>query len=84
MVWGAFGGAMTSMLTILEGKQNSEKYVSTLENYLVPFVDELGGDGLSFQQDNASIHTSRYEGVVCGPKFFCSRLASEFAGLKPN
>ena len=47
------------MLAILEGKQNSEKYVSTLENYLVPFVDELGG-GLVFQQENAPIHQSRY------------------------
>ena len=42
MVWGAFGGAKKSMSAILEGKQTSEKYVSTLENYLVPFVDELG------------------------------------------
>ena len=60
MVWGAFEGAKTSMLTFLEGKQNSEKYVSTLENYLGPFLDELGGDELTFQQDNASIHQSRY------------------------
>ena len=60
MICGAFGGAKACMLAILEGKQNSEKYVSTLENYLVPFVDELGGDGLSFQRDNASIHQSRY------------------------
>ena len=60
MVWGAFEGAKTSMLAILEGKQNSEKYVSTLENYLVPFLDELGGDGLTFPQDNASIHQSWY------------------------
>ena len=59
MVWGAFGGAKTSTLIFLEGKQNSEKYVSTLENYLVPFLDELGGDGLTFQQENASMHQSR-------------------------
>ena len=51
MVWGAFGGAMTSMLA---------KYVSTLEHCLVPFLDELSGDGLTFQQDDASIHHSRY------------------------
>ena len=48
MVWGAFGGAKTNMLAILGGKQNCEKYLCTLENYLVPFVDELGGDGLSY------------------------------------
>jgi transposase len=59
MVWGAFGGSKTSMLAILEGNQNSDKYVSTLENYLVPFVDELGGEGVIFQQDKASIHTAR-------------------------
>ena len=48
------------MLAILDGKQDSNKYVTTLENHLVPFVDELvGGVGLIFQQDNASIHTSR-------------------------
>ena len=60
MVWGAFGGAKASMLAILEGKQNSEKYVSTLKNYLVPFLNELGSDGLNFQQDNASIHQFGY------------------------
>ena len=60
MICGAFGGAKACMLAILEGKQNSEKYVSTLENYLVRFVDELGGDGLVFQQENAPIHQSRY------------------------
>ena len=48
MVRGAFGGAKTSIMAFLEGKQNSEKYVSTLENYLVPFLDELGGDKLTF------------------------------------
>ena len=26
----------------------------------MPFFDELGGDGLTFQQDNASIHQSGY------------------------
>ena len=60
MGWGAFGDAKNSMLAFLEVKQNSEKYVSSLENYVVPFLDELGGDGLTFQQDNATIHQSRY------------------------
>ena len=42
MVWGTVGGAKTSMLSFLEGKQNSEKYVSTLENYLLPFFGRAG------------------------------------------
>ena len=83
MVWGAFGGAKTSMLAFLEGRQNSEKYVSTLEKYLVPFLDELGGDGLTFQQDNASIHQSGYTKAWFADQNF-SVIASSFAGLKPD
>ena len=71
MVWGAFGGAETRMLAILEGKQTAKSTYFTLKNYIIPFVDEQGGNGLSFQQDNASAtHFSVYEGVVCGPKNF--------------
>ena len=43
----------------MKGRQNLDKYINTLENYLFPFVNEFHEAGYIFQQDNASIHTSR-------------------------
>lgn len=38
-------------------QRNVHEYTGKLSS---AFFDELGGDGLIFQQDNASIHQSRY------------------------
>jgi hypothetical protein len=37
----------------------SAEYINVLEDYLLPFSDEVYGDDFFFQQDNASIHVSR-------------------------
>ncbi|KAG6583134.1 putative retroelement [Phytophthora cinnamomi] len=47
-----------SELVILEGNQNSERYIYTLSEYLLPFIDRVYDRECVFQQDNASIHTS--------------------------
>lgn len=37
-VWGAFSVKGKSELAFLEGKQNAEKYIDTLGDYLFPFA----------------------------------------------
>ena len=57
MVWGCFGmGGLR--LEITEGRMDAEKYKTLLEQQLLPYVNDLGGEGYIFQQDNAPIHTS--------------------------
>jgi len=56
MVWGAFCKAGKSELKFLIGRQNSEDYISTLQTHLQPFIQS---ETQIFQQDNASVHTSR-------------------------
>ncbi|KAG1705289.1 hypothetical protein DVH05_028532 [Phytophthora capsici] len=58
-VWGAFSSKGTSELAFLEGKQNAEKYIDTLGDYLFPFAHLYHGLDFEFQHDNASIHTAR-------------------------
>ncbi|OWZ09889.1 hypothetical protein PHMEG_00017336 [Phytophthora megakarya] len=48
-----------SGLVILEGKQNAEKYIDTLGDYLFPFAHLYHGLEFQFQHGNASIHTAR-------------------------
>ena len=59
MVWAAISSRGSSELVFLEGKQNSLKYVGTLDQYLFPMCDKFGYDAVIFQQDNAPLHTSR-------------------------
>lgn len=58
MVWGAFCVYGTSKIVFLEGRQDSNKYIKTLQDHLLPFVDAWYGRDCIFQQDNASIHSS--------------------------
>ncbi|OQR89886.1 hypothetical protein ACHHYP_05967 [Achlya hypogyna] len=59
MIWGAFSSKGKSELRVLEGKQDSYEYVTTLSDFLLPFAHTNYGYDFVFQQDNASIHTSR-------------------------
>lgn len=58
MVWGAIGWRGKSDLAFLDGKQNSEKYQTTLNDFLLPCGARIGGDRWKFMQDNAPIHAS--------------------------
>ncbi|GBM13170.1 hypothetical protein AVEN_64374-1 [Araneus ventricosus] len=42
MVWAAFGFNGKVGLAILDGRKNSPKYIETLENHLMPFVENTG------------------------------------------
>ena len=59
MVWAAISSRDSSELVFLEGKQNSLKYVETLDQYLFPLCDKFGDNAVIFQHDIAPLHTSR-------------------------
>lgn len=59
MIWGGFSARWKTQLVILNGLQDSSKYLKTLQNTLLPFTAVNHGDDYIFQQDNAPIHTSR-------------------------
>jgi transposase len=59
MVWGAFYADGKTSLAILEGNQDSDDYIYTLSEHLLPVAYGAFGCDVIFQQDNASIHTSR-------------------------
>ncbi|POM63542.1 transposable element Tc3 Transposase [Phytophthora palmivora] len=58
MVWGAFCAQGKSELVILEGTQDSERYIYSLSEHLLPYIDRIYGRDCIFQHDNASIHSS--------------------------
>ncbi|GBM45385.1 Transposable element Tc3 transposase [Araneus ventricosus] len=57
-VWAAFGFNDKVGLAFLDGRQNSPKYIETLENNLFPFAENIGVGNWEYQHDNAPIHTS--------------------------
>ncbi|GBL96720.1 Transposable element Tc3 transposase [Araneus ventricosus] len=57
MVWAAFGFNGQVGLAYLDGRQNSPKYMETLENHLMLFAENIGGRNWEHQHDNAPIHT---------------------------
>ncbi|GBN91791.1 Transposable element Tc3 transposase [Araneus ventricosus] len=58
MVWVAFSFSGQVGLDFLNDRQNSPKYIETLENHLMSFAENIGGRNWEYQYDNASIHTS--------------------------
>ncbi|GBN39355.1 Transposable element Tc3 transposase [Araneus ventricosus] len=58
MVWVAFGFNGQVGSAYLHGRQNSPKYIETLENYLMSFAENIAGRNWEYQHDNAPIHTS--------------------------
>ncbi|GMF33786.1 unnamed protein product [Phytophthora fragariaefolia] len=64
MVWAGISANGKTDIAFLEGRQDSACYTQTLDNYLAPFIENLrenlGIRNPIFQQDNASIHESRF------------------------
>ena len=48
-----------SSIAFLDGRQDSECYVRTMENYLLPMAHTCHDDTWIYQQDDATIHTSK-------------------------
>jgi transposase len=61
MVWGCITQQGKGVLTFVEGNINSEKYITILQNNLIPFLESFPLSlypNLVFQQDNATPHRS--------------------------
>lgn len=59
MTWGAFSAAGTLEIQFTSSKMNSSDYITVLKSSLLPFLRGAAEKEWVFQQDNASIHTSR-------------------------
>jgi transposase len=59
MTWAAFGHSGQTRLQVVDGRMNSKQYTEMLEKCLLPAGRRIGGSRWIFQQDGASIHTSK-------------------------
>jgi hypothetical protein len=59
MVWAGFSAAGKTKLAVLHGKQNSDDYVYTVSEFMLPYAHQHYGTDFTFQQDGASIHRSK-------------------------
>lgn len=59
MIWGSFGWDFKSELSFPEGRMNSLTYQGMLTDHLDQISDHFGQREWIFQQDNASIHSSK-------------------------
>jgi len=60
MVWGCFCKDKVGPLVFIEGTITGERYLQLLNDYLLPFLRELGDENeYMFQDDNAPVHTAR-------------------------
>ena len=56
MVWECFCNNRVGPLVLIEGTLNSDRYIELLEEYLLPFLNDLGIEDYIFQDDNAPCH----------------------------
>lgn len=59
MVWACFSFYGRSPIAFLDGRQDSNCYVSLMEDYMLPMAHTCHEADWIYQQDNAPIHTSR-------------------------
>ncbi len=60
MIWGCFTKNELGPLVRLEGRVTANIYIEMLENYLIPFINDLENKyDYTFQEDNAPIHTAK-------------------------
>jgi len=60
MVWGCFTKHGLGPLVRLDGKITAKKYITVLQNHLIPYMNTLENkENVKFQEDNAPIHTAR-------------------------
>ncbi|OXA39388.1 Transposable element Tc3 transposase [Folsomia candida] len=60
MIWAAFGSKGRSNVAFIKGTMDSTGYTKMLQEHLLKFGAKMGGRKWIFQQDNASIHSSRF------------------------
>jgi hypothetical protein len=59
MMWAGFSAVGKTKLAVLHGKQNSDDYVYTVSEFMLPYAHQHYGTDFTFQQDGASIHRSK-------------------------
>ncbi|POM74977.1 Transposase [Phytophthora palmivora] len=59
MVWAGFSAQGKTKIAFLTGRQNSEDYIYTVSEFLLPYAHLHYGTEFIYQQDGASIHTSK-------------------------
>jgi len=59
MCWGAVSMHFKSKLAVVQGSMTSQRYIETLQGYLLDEKDESFVRRMVFQQDGASCHTSK-------------------------
>jgi transposase len=59
MVWAAFSGLGTLQLQFVSSRMDSKEYQEVLQLSLIPFLRRFRRLNPTFQQDNASIHSSK-------------------------
>ena len=59
MIRGGISSEGLTELAFLDWRQSSADYIKILEDHLLPFGEAYYGNNFIFQQDNASIHTSK-------------------------
>ena len=62
MIWGCFAGSKLGPIVFIDGTVNTDVYIATLQDNLLPFIDAIIADGATnviFQQDNATPHVSK-------------------------
>lgn len=59
MVWGGISLRGIIALKICRRSMDSDEYILTLDQFLMPMASILFPDGFEFQQDNATCHTSK-------------------------
>lgn len=60
IIWAAFGYNGVSPIIFIDGKMNSEKYCTMLRDKFTPYFHGCAEPPAVFQQDNASVHVSKY------------------------
>lgn len=60
MYWGMCLPSGKVFLKEIMGRQNSESYRSLLKDYAVPLINQFYGTSWTLQQDNCSIHVSKF------------------------
>jgi transposase len=59
MIWACFNFQGKSTLAFVSGNQNQYEYQRHLNDHLLPFMHEFGGENPIFQQDNCRCHVAR-------------------------
>ena len=60
MVWAAISYKHKTPLFFIEKNMNSEFYVEMIGNFFLPEANSVYGDNFLLQQDNASVHRSKF------------------------